>query len=328
MRNLSVLALLCAGAWVTVPANGADMPGAADHRQIPRVAGAEIVGYEQNPYDLAPFVAGVDGNALQITQAEGRRTRILYLAKDGDSPLMVQRNYATALAALGTTEPVYGCRDGCPNTLSTHLWGMDVQIPTHGLEQPRYLMTYAHNYRNPDYRYSRITTDNARIHVSVFAATIRDNNPNVSARNRTMVLLEVLEEEAFEPDLEFLDADTMRGAIGNQGFVDLYGIYFNTDQATLRAESEATLTEIARALEAEPSLSVYVVGHTDGVGNLEYNQDLSLRRANAMVAAIVARGVAAQRLIPVGVGPAAPVASNANESGRALNRRVVLVERL
>lgn len=328
MRYLIRLSVLCAGIGVGASVQAADMAGAADHPKIPRVAGSVIIGYEQTPYDLAPFVSGVDGRNLQITEAEGRRTRILYLAKDGDSPLMVQRNYETALSDLGSVEQIYTCRDDCQNQLSTHLWGMDVQIPTAGLEQSRFLIAYAHNYRNPDYRYARVTTSDGRLHVGVFAATIRDNNPNVSARNRTVVLLEVLEEEEFEATLEFVDADTMRGEIGNQGFVNLYGIYFDTDQATLRAESDATLTEIAKALEAEPSLSVYVVGHTDGVGALDYNQKLSLQRARAVVAAIVQRGVAESRLTAVGVGPAAPVASNASEDGRALNRRVVLVERL
>lgn len=329
MRELTCLAMLFTCALVAGSASGADMVGAADHPQIPRVSGSQIVGYAQNDYDVAPFVSGLDGHDFQITEAEGRRTRILYLAKEGDSPLMVQRNYEAALSDLGTVEPVYACRGrDCQSKLSTHLWGSEVQIPSEGLEQPRYLIAYAHNYQNPDYRYARITTDDARIHVGVFAATIRDNNPNVSARNRTVVLLEVLEEEAFEATLEFVDADTMRGEIGTQGFVSLYGIYFETDQATLRPESDATLAEITKALEAEPSLSVYVVGHTDGVGALDYNQDLSLRRARAVVAAIVGRGVDKGRLTPVGVGPVAPVASNSGEDGRALNRRVVLVERL
>jgi len=73
-------------------------------------------------------------------------------------------------------------------------------------------------------------------------------------------------------------------------------------------------------------VKLYVVGHTDNTGTYEYNLDLSRRRAAAVVEALTrGHGVAAARLKAVGVGPVAPVASNATEEGRAKNRRVELV---
>jgi outer membrane protein OmpA-like peptidoglycan-associated protein len=70
-----------------------------------------------------------------------------------------------------------------------------------------------------------------------------------------------------------------------------------------------------------------VVGHTDNIGALDYNIDLSRRRAEAVVVALTSQhGVARDRLRPSGVGPLAPAATNATEGGRALNRRVELVE--
>ena len=107
----------------------------------------------------------------------------------------------------------------------------------------------------------------------------------------------------------------------------IYGILFDTDAATLKAESEATLAEIVSVLKDNAGLSIYVVGHTDDVGALDYNQDLSLRRAVAVTDALVAKGISRDRLTPLGAGPMAPVASNATEDGRALNRRVELVGR-
>jgi outer membrane protein OmpA-like peptidoglycan-associated protein len=71
-----------------------------------------------------------------------------------------------------------------------------------------------------------------------------------------------------------------------------------------------------------------VVGHSDGKGALDYNRDLSQRRAEAIVARLASQyGIAAGRMTALGVGMAAPVASNRDEAGRALNRRVELVER-
>ena len=120
----------------------------------------------------------------------------------------------------------------------------------------------------------------------------------------------------FTPALEFVDAAEMKSQIDDAGHVALYGIHFDHDKDTLRAESAETLEEIAEVLQGDGGLKIYVVGHTDGVGALEYNQALSLRRAQAVVAALVDRGIGADRLTPLGVGPAAPVASNDHEEGR------------
>ncbi|MGA3240899.1 MAG: OmpA family protein [Bryobacteraceae bacterium] len=75
-------------------------------------------------------------------------------------------------------------------------------------------------------------------------------------------------------------------------------------------------------------LKVYVVGHTDNVGAVAANMDLSKRRAAAVVQALSATpyNIAASRMESFGDGPTAPVASNNTEDGRALNRRVELVK--
>ena len=80
-------------------------------------------------------------------------------------------------------------------------------------------------------------------------------------------------------------------------------------------------------LKANKSLNLYVVGHTDMTGGFDYNVGLSLKRANAVVKALVNEyGIAAERLAGKGAGPLCPVGSNKNENGRKLNRRVELVE--
>jgi OOP family OmpA-OmpF porin len=70
-----------------------------------------------------------------------------------------------------------------------------------------------------------------------------------------------------------------------------------------------------------------VVGHTDSVGKIDYNMQLSNARAEAVVKTLITKyGVSQNRLDSYGVGPLAPVASNETEEGRALNRRVELVK--
>jgi outer membrane protein OmpA-like peptidoglycan-associated protein len=107
----------------------------------------------------------------------------------------------------------------------------------------------------------------------------------------------------------------------------LYGIYFDTGKSVLKPESLSTLQEIAKLLNSDQSLKLYVVGHTDNTGAFDANIKLSMDRATAVVNALVTQhSVAAARLKAFGDGPTAPVATNENEEGRALNRRVELVK--
>jgi OOP family OmpA-OmpF porin len=108
--------------------------------------------------------------------------------------------------------------------------------------------------------------------------------------------------------------------------VVLEGLAFETGSAAFTVGSEAVLDRAAEALRGAPALAVAVVGHTDATGALEINRRISLGRARAVRDALIDRGVAAARLSAEGVGYLAPRATNASEAGRALNRRVELVQ--
>lgn len=80
----------------------------------------------------------------------------------------------------------------------------------------------------------------------------------------------------------------MLADIDRVGHTVLNGVFFDTDEAVVKPESKAALTEIATLLSDNPDLQAFVVGHTDMAGSLEHNMDLSERRAAAVVEALVA----------------------------------------
>jgi len=110
-----------------------------------------------------------------------------------------------------------------------------------------------------------------------------------------------------------------------EAVIELEGVYFDFDKATIKPEGKAVLNEAAALLKKHERVVVEVAGHTDSVGSDAYNQGLSERRANAVKDYLTAQGVTATRLTARGYGEAQPVASNDTDAGRAENRRVELI---
>lgn len=107
--------------------------------------------------------------------------------------------------------------------------------------------------------------------------------------------------------------------------IDLRGVNFDFDQATLRPESTAILDEAVEVLTKYPQLKVEVAGHTDSIGADAYNQALSERRAKAAYDYLLAHGVPSAQLVgPNGYGESRPIDSNDTREGRARNRRTEL----
>lgn len=148
----------------------------------------------------------------------------------------------------------------------------------------------------------------------------------VDARTGGEYELKIIEKKAMAQEV-VADAKSLARDIGSTGHASVYGIHFDFNKAAVKPESETTLKEIAKLLKQNPRLNLHVVGHTDNIGKIDYNMQLSNARAEAVVNALVTKhSVARNRLDPHGVGPLAPVASNETEEGRALNRRVELVK--
>lgn len=120
------------------------------------------------------------------------------------------------------------------------------------------------------------------------------------------------------------DRAKMEQALRTLRTYDLYGIHFDFDKATIRRDSVPVLNDIAVTLKNNPLWTLKIVGHTDSIGDANYNMQLSKRRADSVKADLVNRGVAAGRLTTEGAGASEPKASNKTLQGRAINRRVEL----
>jgi OmpA-OmpF porin, OOP family len=145
-------------------------------------------------------------------------------------------------------------------------------------------------------------------------------------RGNGKIWLRIVEKKAMEQYIE-ADAAALANDLRSSGHVAVYGILFDTGKSTIKPESAQAIAEVARLLNADPTLKLHVVGHTDNVGDVNANIKLSQERGEAVLQALVRdHGIAASRLRSYGCGQFAPVASNDSEDGRAKNRRVELVK--
>jgi len=107
--------------------------------------------------------------------------------------------------------------------------------------------------------------------------------------------------------------------------LELRGANFDFDRSVVRPADLEILDKSAATLKEWGDVKVEVAGHTDSVGTDEYNQGLSLRRAESVRNFLISKGIAADRLSIMGYGESRPVADNATKEGRFMNRRVELV---
>ena len=274
-----------------------DLAGASDHPLTGRWEGSVIVGYDVRDFDEfdVPFNTGAEG----FQTVEGRVTRISYRLPDASSGAAVMRSFEEALSTEG-----FEVRFAC----ETKECG-DISYDVDQFPLPRMIVDRF------DYRYLTMTGvyDDLQTWVTVLWSKDR-------------LQIGVIEGEPFRSRL--IPAEEISANVLENGRAAIYGIFFDTDTASIKPESAAAIEEIAKFLRSDPDLKVVIVGHTDNVGSLEYNLGLSARRAQAVVGALTGEhGIEATRLQDAGAAFLAPVAPNTTKEGRALNRRVEVIAR-
>ena len=321
LTSLTALCILLAG---PASAQEEDVPGSADHPMLSRFPGSAIGVYVPSRFDEYVLPLGgqsEDGSSfVESLDLEGRVTRIQYFGIPADrSMLEVFRNYESALKQAGFDILFSGKGK---DELGEYFPGFLYSDVNGGLPDGNRLSSVCRDSR---YLSARLAGPAGDVYVSLLVSVDSWRED----QQYPLVQLDVIEIEPMEMGqiTVSLDAAALSDGISKGGHIAVYGIVFDSGSATLRPESDALLGEIVKLLEREPDLNLCVVGHTDNVGHLESNMQLSENRASAVVSALVSTyGVDASRLAAHGVGPLVPVASNADEAGRQRNRRVELVE--
>lgn len=326
LRNFAAVMLLTV---VSIPALAADSPsedikGAKDSPIISRFRGAVIIGYQKQDYaalikPLGPYDQGQSSKFAKSQIVEGSLISIAYAAPKGKSALEVYRNYEQTLADAGFKSSFKCEAESCGgynfaatitdpinNAMGGDLFNLRIDLL---------------DATNGDVRALTAHLDRPNGPIDVVLLVSQDSG------RQPGVLLQIVEGRAMDSDQVNIDANAMSDGLASSGHIALYGIEFDTERATLKPHSDETLAQMAKMLTDHPGRKVYVVGHTDSSGSLKHNIDLSQARAASVVQVLTTKyKIPADRLSPKGLGPFAPVASNADTDGRAKNRRVELVE--
>ena len=303
-----------------------DYEGSKDHPAITRYPGSVITWYKVEnymPYKIA--VGPVTGyrTISDWVESAGRVTRLFYECDGARTHNEIYKNYHDALRKEGfeiIANGLFPERNVKPGIGGGSWLGVAYAPQPYPQCAAGKMFHGTSTSGGSAAVFGKKERAEGNLYVMVY---IRQYNSS-----KVIIGVDVLEEEAAESGLVTANAEAMGEDIDEYGKVALYGLFFDHDKATLKSESKPAMDEVAKLLKLRPALKVYVVGHTDNTGSLEYNISLSERRAEAVMEALISDyGISRSRLAFKGVGPLVPVFTNNKDAGRAKNRRVDLGER-
>ena len=343
IRALSACALLALGAILSPQTSRADVPtadvqGGSDHPVLRRFSGSVLVGFAQQDWEQRSFpdasgVARSSDSFANPQTLEGKVTRLFYLAPLDKGPLEVFRNYQQALqgAGLKTVWRCEGKEQGCTKAyfalnknerLRGISWAKGDLPNMTSSSGGRWALASSITADEGRMLVGQLTQGGRTLHLLLYTSLAQN-----ALTHRTATYIEIVEPRAMPTGQVTVDAEAIGQGLKAEGKIALYGLFFDTGKSEIKPDSQAQLAEMAQVLKADPKLRVFIVGHTDNVGSFEANMALSLARAQAVVAALGKSpyGIEPGRLSAKGAANIAPLASNADEDGRARNRRVELV---
>lgn len=336
---IAIGAAMPAAAIDTVPTK--DLPKLSDINDVKRFTDSVLVFRHDVAYDEVAFPSGKVTYANDKLRASkslarsGQRAMLVYITPAGRSPLEVLRNYQQDLKADGF-KPLFECAEDACGEASAFTSANNFHFANVLFQDGSYttVPSAAHvcaaGAQITGFRYALL--ENTAIGETLAVMTWRPlvkgyalPCPDAQEQHTSVMVFHIKAKE-MEQKMTLLSASEMSQSLSASGKVAIYGILFDTNKADIKPESKASLAQIGALLKQQLTSKLHVVGHTDNVGALAANIDLSKRRADAVVNALAKDyGIARERLTANGVASLAPVASNADDAGKAKNRRVELV---
>lgn len=305
MKKLLIILIACLPIIVF---GQTDKEGSKDHDLIERFPNSYIYDYNVQSFEPYTIATGVSNESYSLPSkkvVEGKVFRIFYsMSSDAGSVYEVYTNYKNALKAKGA-ETFFSCYDGSCGSVD-NLWG--------GLGKESKFLMPAYYSESFAYHAAKFSSGGKAYYVSmVFGYGLGEQGYEIH----------VVEVDEMSQKITLGDIET---AMAEKGKIALYGIYFDTGSANLKAESNTEIALVADYLKRNPSAKLYIVGHTDNTGSFDSNMELSQNRAKSVVQSLISQhGIASSRIIPKGVSSLCPVSNNNTDAGRAKNRRVEIV---
>jgi len=345
-----LLTLLPAAALAAAPPPlpTADQPGSADSPVLKRYDGSIVLSYEKRhldsvtfPLSKLEFVAGKRDNhnngvaePKQKKTAEGELTHLVYVMPEQRSALEVARYFQDAIKAK-KGKLLYECKApdcGGSETGNSLGGGGNMSLPMYirsgdRVTEPPWSLPWCSAFvKLTELRYFVAELPTLGAVVSVQVANMPDAAGTCTAlHGRTLAVVDIVQGKAQSASAD--SGAPLARTLAAEGRATLNGLDFQQNSAALPADARSALAPVAELLNGSPQLRLLVVDHTDNEGGYQRNADLSKKRADAIVKALVEQfKVKRERLTAVGAGSAAPLTSNKSSEGRAKNRRVELVE--
>ncbi len=284
-------------------------------------AGSAHVGEYAADFDQVTVMRG-EGTEVTEVSVEGLVRTNIYRPPAEKSILEIRRSFEQALEAAGFNILYNGSVSQAPERKATLLRLRTINAPrrytdVRGADIVGWETNHIYTY--PQHYLSAVREQGGQ--RTVFAVTLTTGGDNI-------YLLEEATAGVQEEGTVTISEAGLSSDLEDAGKAILYGVQFDTGSAVIRPSSTSSLEVIANVLNSREG-RFYVVGHTSDTGGFELNMQLSAERAQAIIDALGSQyGIDTTRLQAAGVGPVAPLASNDNEAGRQLNRRVELVDRL
>lgn len=311
MRLGAILFVLSLG----LPARAMDLPDALTSSAPEGAVQTAFADQDFNSYSIPVGPFGGTSSAVEVV--EGRVIWSAFRLDDETTTADLMAGYRNWLLQEGFTS-VFECQ-------TTACGGFDFRFEASILPAPGMLMDVA------DFRQLTMQRPSDDSHASILVSRVLNVMyiqtvmvmPNDA--DRTVIATPNVE-TSFDTVILPTDEKALYDRLISEGHIRIEGLEFETGGDAISPGSETALDLLARLLNRN-DIAVMIVGHSDNVGDLGANRELSKRRAEAVKTALVARGVVEQQLTAEGIGFLAPLESNATPEGRAINRRVELVLR-